>query len=259
MLATSFNLNRYSPRVFTIWGLLAFQAGAINAGGFLACHRFVTHTTGFATSFGEEFAQGNFDTAFSMLTVPLFFLLGAMISGFLVDHQRLLGRQPKYNVIFGSVAIILFVVTWLGGRGTLGTFGLPIHISSELPMLTLLCLAAGMQNAAVTSASGAVVRTTHLTGITTDLGVGLVRVLSHLGLRKDLGQEVKANFMRVVIIANFIFGSTVGALLFFHAHFWGFLLPATTSLSLTIYSLVIEHRARRSPADSAEQQRVKAR
>ena len=67
------------------WLLLAFMAGTINSGGFLACGRWVTHVTGFATFFGIDLVTGEYKLALSMLIVPMFFLLGSFVSGYLID------------------------------------------------------------------------------------------------------------------------------------------------------------------------------
>jgi uncharacterized membrane protein YoaK (UPF0700 family) len=61
------------------------MAGTINSGGFLACGRWVTHVTGFATFFGIDLVTGEYKLALSMLIVPMFFLLGSFVSGYLID------------------------------------------------------------------------------------------------------------------------------------------------------------------------------
>src|SRR4051812_2049393 len=103
MLSGRESIAQFNPQNVAIWLSMAFQAGAINAGGFLACHRFVTHATGFATLFGTEFTQGHLTTAFSMLSVPLFFLIGAMISGFFIDRRLRRNERPRYDWMFGFI------------------------------------------------------------------------------------------------------------------------------------------------------------
>ena len=72
---------------------MAFQAGVINIGAFMACHRFVSHITGFATYFGYELVSGDGFAAAGMLVVPIFFVFGCMISGELVDIRLKLHRR----------------------------------------------------------------------------------------------------------------------------------------------------------------------
>ena len=225
---------------------MAFQAGAINAGGFLACGRFVTHTTGFATHFGAELAQGHYQSSLGMISVPLFFLTGAIISAFFIERNISANRNPKYTFVVFLIALILLMVTFGGHFGTFGVFGEPIELSQDYYLLALLSLASGLQNAAITSASGAVVRTTHLTGITTDLGIGLVRIFSRTTEPKLASAELKANFSRVGLIVSFILGSTISSYLFLRFDYLGFLLPALVSSSLVLLGLYLQVTQKRS-------------
>jgi uncharacterized membrane protein YoaK (UPF0700 family) len=235
MFSGSNHLSHYSPGNMSIWLSMAFQAGTINAGGFLCCHRFVTHTTGFATLFGTEFAQGHMAVALSMLTVPLFFIFGTMVSAFLVDRRLAMAKQPLYHLIFSLISVMLIAVTIGGVHGFLGNFGDGTGTQGYI-LLAALCLCSGLQNATITSASGSVVRTTHLTGITTDLGIGLVRVFSarQHGTRKN---EIRANWMRVGTVFFFAMGSMVAAFSFFQLQYWAFLIPATISFVLFMISM----------------------
>ncbi len=208
--------------------ILAFQAGILNAGGFIACHRFVTHTTGFATFFGVELVQAEYKTAIGMLIVPLFFLMGAMISAIYVDRALHQQKHPKFHFVFFLMTCILSTILFLGVSGDFGQFGAP-DLNSELYLVAMLCLCSGMQNASLTTASNKKIRTTHLTGLTTDLGIGLVRqFINHETT------ETKDNVLRVSLIFSFIFGSTVGAFLFYHFHYMSFALPLFITLSFFI-------------------------
>lgn len=227
---------------------MAFQAGVLNMGGFMACHRFVSHVTGFATFFGHEFSQKNRSQALGMLIVPLFFLFGAMVSGYLVDLRLKLHKKPKYYIAY-AVMLILILLTTLGGwLGWFGPFGAFLEESRKgYLLLILLCFTCGIQNGTITSVSRSVVRTTHLTGITTDLGIGLVRLLNKQNLSKEHGEllesEHKATFMRVGIIAMFVLGSVVGGFLFPVVGFSGFLIPAFTTGILLVSMIYFQTRS----------------
>lgn len=229
------NLSHYSPKNAAIWFSLAFQAGAINVGGLLACHRFVTHTTGFATIFGTDLALGDWAGAIGMLMVPLFFLAGTMIAAIFVDHRILQQKNPRYSVVTFLMSIFLILVIMGGQGGLFGNFGEDISRSKDYMLLALLSLTSGIQNATITSAFGAVVRTTHLTGLTTDLGIGLVRIFTKV-YRNSPIDERKATWMRLGIIFAFILGATA-AFLYLKLHYWGFALPAMISIILFILSL----------------------
>lgn len=207
------------------WLMLAFNAGCINAGGFLATGRFVSHVTGFATLFGVERQQFGFWASLPILSVPLFFLLGVVIAGLLTDRRVRLQREPRYDYVMSLCAACLAAASLAGGGDHFGAFGSSFHLKHTYLLLALLCLASGLQNGAITSSSGSSVRTTHLTGLTTDLGLGLARMMTFSNGKVSF-EEVLANCLRLGTILAFIAGSAVGAALFSSLRFFGFLLPA---------------------------------
>lgn len=229
MLYGNESISHYSRSNVSIWMLLAFQAGVLNIGGFMACHRFVSHVTGFATFFGYELSQKDSSHAIGMLIVPLFFLVGAMISGLLVDIRLKLHKKPKYYISFGIIFLLVLIVFIGGISGALGVFGQPINTSADYLLLMLLCLTCGIQNGSITTVSKSVVRTTHLTGITTDLGIGLMRILNSKRINEDMTNEKKATFMRLGIILCFGLGSVAGGFAFSKFQYMAFLIPVMTS------------------------------
>ena len=237
MLYGNESISQYTRGNVFIWMAMAFQAGVLNVGGFMACHRFVSHVTGFAAYFGYEVSEAKLGPALSMLTVPLFFLFGAMLSGQLVDLRLKLHKNPRYYFTFG-VIFFLTLVVFLGGIfNFFGTFGEVQYLPRNNTLLALLCFICGIQNGTITTVSKSVVRTTHLTGITTDLGIGIMRILSKNKLKGEIPDEGKANLMRIGIIFFFGVGSLVGAFAFHHFQYGGFILPVVTSGFLFILML----------------------
>jgi uncharacterized membrane protein YoaK (UPF0700 family) len=212
--------------------VMALQAGLLNMGGFMACHRFVSHVTGFATFMGYEIGQSHIDQALGLLAVPALFLIGSMISGQLVDIRLKLHKAPKYYLAFGVVFALILTVLIGGIFGFFGRFGEPMIMGRDYLLLAFLCLSCGIQNGTITSVSKSVVRTTHLTGITTDLGIGLTRVLNRDKLPGSVEDDIRANSMRIGIIIFFGLGSVIGAFGFRHWGYAGFAVPAVTSGSL---------------------------
>jgi uncharacterized membrane protein YoaK (UPF0700 family) len=84
-----------------------------------------------------------------------------------------------------------------------------------------------MQNAVITSASGSVIRTTHLTGPATDFGIGIIRNITKYPHPNK--REVFATWCRFGIFVSFSLGSLVGALIFMNFHFTGFIVPVCIS------------------------------
>jgi uncharacterized membrane protein YoaK (UPF0700 family) len=213
----------YLPRNIFIWFLLAFQGGLLNIGGYLAVHRFVSHLTGFATLFGHEAVTNSWIAAFGMLLGPLFYLLGAMDSAWFIERNRLKNLRPQYSLVFIQMIIILLLIAVLGHLGIFGIFMEPFNYEQDYILLFFLAFTCGLQNAVITSASGAIIRTTHLTGPTTDLGIGLVKLWTE---RKKHNRElVIATWLRIGIIISFILGSFIGAFTFKAFKFLGFVVP----------------------------------
>lgn len=222
----------YEHRNLFIWFLLAFQGGSLNTAGYLAVHRFVSHLTGFATLAGVAGAKFDWSTMFGMLTVPLFFLLGVMISAWNVERQRIKNLIPRYSLVFSIIIFNILLILLLGISGYLGEFGEPLTAQRDYFLMFILAFTCGLQNAVISSASKMVIRTTHLTGPTTDLGIGIVRIWS---TRKNLHKpELFAAWCRFGIYVSFILGSLVSAFIFFNFKFFGFILPLMISLFTAI-------------------------
>jgi uncharacterized membrane protein YoaK (UPF0700 family) len=222
----------YEHRNLFIWFLLAFQGGALNTGGYLAVHRFVSHVTGFATLAGVAGAKYEWSTMFGMLMVPVCFLLGVIISAWNVERQRVKNLIPRYSFVFSIIFFNILFVAVLGTLGYLGEFGEPLNSERDYLLLFMLSFTCGLQNAVISSASGAVIRTTHLTGLTTDFGIGLVRLWS---TRKNLhSRELFASWCRLGIFWSFVGGSFVSALLYLNFKFYGFFLPLVITLFTAI-------------------------
>ncbi len=211
-------------RVALHWFMLSFSGGCINAGGFLATGKFVSHVTGFATLFGVDITNHQIKAAMGILSVPLFFLMGAFLAGLLIDYPIHNGRRPHFDWVMGLSAFCLFLAAGGGELLFFGRFNEVVGLEQNYVLLALLCLASGLQNGAITSSSGRSVRTTHLTGLTTDLGLGLARALT-FDLKKNVFQkEVRANYLRMGSILSFVIGSAIGAWIFLKVGYKGFIL-----------------------------------
>ena len=202
-----------SFKTYVHWFILSFLAGNINTGGFLACGRFVSHVTGFATLAGISLKNGSVLETVGILSIPGYFLAGAMTSGYLTEKRRARSfNGEKYAPVLSLVALCMALATLGGVANFFGQFGEPANLAHDYFLLALLCGACGLQNAAITSASGSTVRTTHLTGLTTDLGLGIIRAEIHHAKPEERKQERKANLLRLGTIGSFVLGSFVGAL-----------------------------------------------
>ena len=204
----------------------------------MACGRFVTHVTGFATLFAIDVAHQSWSIALGILSVPFYFLLGTMLSAYLVDRRIHQGKQGGYVLVMGLITLCFALVIVGGFQGWFGYFGEGVNLEQDYLLLALLCGASGLQNAAITTSSGAVIRTTHLTGITTDLGIGLMKLIFYPSTQspEQRTREMRINFLRIITIGAFILGGCVGAVLYLKYEYKAFLLPATISFYAMIAS-----------------------
>src|ERR1700761_3353132 len=191
--------------------LLGITAGFVNAAGFLAFAVLTTNVTGHAALFAERLAFRDWDTARVVALWMLLFLGGAFISGLIVSR---IGRNQQYSYVIPILIemAILLLVALLGYRYDHSLMAKELFAGS-------LLFAMGLQNSLVSLVSGSVVRTTHLTGTFTDLGIELAQVLYKT--REDR-QLLKSRItLRLSIIFFFMCGALGGAYLFralgFHA------------------------------------------
>jgi uncharacterized membrane protein YoaK (UPF0700 family) len=189
-------------------GSLACIAGMVNAVGFLGFeHQAVTHLTGTTTLFGAALAAGDGDKALRLISVLLAFVFGAAVSGMIVQDSTLrLGR--RYGVALALESALLFAAA-------------PLFKHQQISGMWLAAMACGLQNAMATTYSGAVVRTTHLSGMFTDLGIGLGHALRGMPLSR------RRLLLSGLIIVSFLTGSILGGLSFLHLGDDALLIPAT--------------------------------
>lgn len=223
--------EKVDAKTYFDWFVLAFLAGSVNAGGYLSCHRFVSHVTGFATLSGVSIEERNWVEALGMLAIPLYFLLGAMLSAYFTEKKYSVKvHGERYAPVMWIVALLLGFVAFAGSRGYFGSYGGPPNIRHDFILLACLCGACGLQNAAITSSSGFTIRTTHMTGLTTDLGIGLIRAEIHHLSNEHRREERLANALRFGTIFSFIGGSVCAAFVFARWQFRGFYMPMLIAL-----------------------------
>lgn len=223
--------DKVSRKTYIDWFTLSFLAGCINTGGFLASQRFVSHVTGYATLAGISFERMDWYGFFMTLIIPVTFMVGVMISAYLTEkHFAHYRHGQKYAPVMQLVAFLLLGVALAGHFDFFGEFGHVDKVKNEYLLSAILCMACGLQNGAITMSSGATVRTTHLTGITTDLGLGLVRAELIATHKEQKEKYRRSNKHRIGTITSFTTGAIAGALIFTHFKFAGFLFPAALAL-----------------------------
>jgi len=188
---------------------LAFIAGAINAGGFLAVARYTSHMTGVISSVADDLALAQFGAVASGLAALFAFLCGAGTSAILINWARRKRLRSEYALSLMFEACLLLVFGLLGAH--LKEF---IELSVPATVL-LLCYTMGLQNAIITKVSHAEIRTTHMTGNATDLGIEIGK-LFYWNMDATTPERVIANREKLRVHAGLIFffliGGVTGAL-----------------------------------------------
>jgi len=209
---------------------LAFVAGAINAGGFLAVQQYTSHMTGIVSAMADNIALGAYDLVLGGAGGLLSFLLGAACSAIMVNYSRRRRLHGEFALPLLLEAFLLLCFGLLGARlATVAGLFVPVTVM-------LLCFIMGLQNALITKLSKADIRTTHITGIVTDIGIELGKSLYWNSPESSKQPPVAVNRaklqMLTLLALSFFLGGVTGAFGFKHL---GYI--ATVPLALVLITL----------------------
>ena len=198
--------------------LLAFNAGAVNAGGFLVLHMYTSHMTGFASQLADSLVLGNTRLLLNALGAILSFVSGAAVCAVLVNW----GRQHRLHSVYALPLMLeaaLMVPFGLMGAITL-TWPTPFAVPLTVLLLSFIM---GLQNAVSSKTSGGSMRTTHMTGNITDLGMELGKFVYWNGRDRTTATGVHHDRKRMRLcgglVGMFVLGGTLGALGFSYVGF----------------------------------------
>ena len=186
--------------------LLSFVAGIVNVTGVLSVQTLTTNVTGHFAYFAEEIMKRDYAAAITFFVFTIFFLLGAFTSNFLAE--LISKKHPNLShVIPISLEMIILIAV--------GVFGIASELSSiEGKWIAFAMLfAMGIQNSLVTKISQSTVRTTHLTGLFTDLGIELSQLFFYK--KPEENKKLKTSiYLRLSIIIFFFIGCISGGFLY---------------------------------------------
>lgn len=221
--------------------LLCLNAGFINAAGFMAFAVLTTNVTGHAALLVVNLTTGQWRAVRMVALWLLLFLAGAFASSLYIGK---VGRERTFAYTAPIIVIIILVLL-------VAIFGPEYrHTLPETEYFAgSLLFAMGAQNALVSMVSGSVVRTTHLTGMFTDLGIDLSGALLS---RNNISLVHKRRILlRLTIIVFFLLGGLVGGFTFLNIRFKAFYVPVALLLVVLFYDYfrirvkqVIRHKLR---------------
>jgi len=196
--------------------ILSFVAGIVNVTGFLFLKQLTTNVTGHFALFINDVANLEFWRGTVYFLYIFSFLFGSFSSSFLIEYFR---NNKRLNVYVIPVIIESLILIFVAILSSIYVLDFPDLIAC------LLLFSMGLQNSYVTKVSDAIVRTTHLTGLFTDLGIEL----SYLFFKKKFPnrKKIKASIrLRIYIIPFFFLGGLLG----------GF---SYSTMGLGMYTLII--------------------
>ncbi|MEO6904049.1 MAG: YoaK family protein [Bacteroidia bacterium] len=196
--------NRTPKHNLQIATVLSFVAGIVNVVGFLSIKQFTTNVTGHFALFINDVEHLEFWKGTIYFLYIFSFLFGSFSSSFLIEKFR---ENKKLNVFVLPTIIECVILLSIALVSNITEIKYPNLIAC------LLLFAMGLQNSYVTKISNAVVRTTHLTGLFTDLGIELSQLFFpklHPN-RKKIKATIK---LRVYIISFFFAGGLAGGFLY---------------------------------------------
>jgi uncharacterized membrane protein YoaK (UPF0700 family) len=187
-----------------IASLLSFVAGIVNVTGFLAVKQLTTNVTGHFAYMVEEAIQINFSQALFYFLYILFFLAGSFFSNLLIEFTN---KFSDKNIFIIPVLTEVFLLSFIAF--------LDFHYIIDHPNIIActLLFAMGLQNSLVTTISNSIVRTTHLTGLFTDLGIELSQ-LFFFKSRQQHQKLISSIKLRLSIITAFFFGGIIAGTIF---------------------------------------------
>lgn len=198
---------------------LAWIAGYTNILTILTCGHVTSHVSGTTSDFGRAVSEGNWRFVAFLGFLLTSFVVGAAVSGFTTELGRRRGWESIYVLPMAIEALLLAAFALLVEIAPHGTFATGNRL---LLMTGIASMAMGLQNATITRISSGVVRTTHVTGVLTDLGLEAVQFFWWIAdeRRRLAGAAVRSHptakrlALLISIMGSFALGAGLGTLAF---------------------------------------------
>jgi uncharacterized membrane protein YoaK (UPF0700 family) len=221
----------YKFKYAFLWMLLSFKAGYLNAAGFLATGMFVSHVTGFGTQMGISMTHENFEFGIELLIIPFSYIFGSSVPAWILEKNYSPKLIPKFYQIQFLITLCLGVLYFMGMNGMFGDFSTPDDDTHDIMLAGILCFICGMKNGLTTWATHGKIRTTHLTGLSTDIGLHLPKLFRRNNVCR-LPEMRRVNTVRILTFISFSVGSLIAAFIFPNLEFLGLLFPFVLSIVL---------------------------
>ena len=212
-------------------GMLSSVAGALNAVGFLIAGSFTANMTGNVSMFADLLVSGDILAALTFAGLVVTFILGATCAALVVQ----IGQARKVRSIYAAVIVAEGLALLALGL----FFHPPTDGSRGLFLLVVLSGIMGVQNAVTTMISGAKVRTTHVSGMATDIGIELAATAGDASTKRDALPKLK---LHSLTLACFVLGGLTGTLLYWRIGGWLFIVAGAILLAMSLPDAVRSRR-----------------
>ncbi|MBE7325908.1 DUF1275 domain-containing protein [Nocardioides sp. Y6] len=186
--------------------LLAFNAGVLNSVGFVAVAVYTSHMTGLTAGVADQLVLGDWRVVAIGLLGIACFVAGAAVCAVVFNWGRRRRLRGRYANVLVLEALLILLFGLLADQLVWGR--------REFVFIAVLCFTMGMQNAIITKISDAQIRTTHVTGMVTDIGIELGK-LAYRHRTPGLDPVVANPFklgMLAMLVGLFFLGGVLGAL-----------------------------------------------
>ena len=191
--------------------LTAFTAGTINIASLLIFLSFTSNVTGHYAILAAEISQGNWTQVGVVAGWIFLFFFGGFVANMSVIN---LNKKSKY---FAHAFPIILEILCLLAVGIYGQFYYEKTLQETEMLVALMLFATGLQNGLTASISNFSVKTTHLTGTTTDLGI-LVSMFTQKRFRKNPELIARAKLLSS-IMAAYVLGAVFSGLTYYNLEF----------------------------------------
>ena len=205
---------------------LSWIGGYVNVVAFLVCGTMTSHVTGSTTIALLRNVEGQRTlAAYSAFAVVAFFA-GTIASAVLTEGARRAGWRSKYVVpVILEAALLALVAEDIRRTGSAHD----VNDDAWWAVVGLAAAAMGIQNATIARVSGSVIRTTHMTGVVTDIGLESVQLIYRWRARlRSTGAMRASRLFRIArrepsilrillllsIFGSFVVGAAAGAAAF---------------------------------------------
>ncbi|HEY9044736.1 MAG TPA: YoaK family protein [Ohtaekwangia sp.] len=206
--------------------LTAFTAGMVNVASFLIFLSFSSNVTGYFAIFAAEIGRGDYYQVLVVAGWIGLFFLGSFTSNLIIIHIN----RNKY--IAHAMPLVLEILCLLG-VGVYGQFFYQETLSETEALLSLMLFAMGLQNGLTASISNFAVKTTHLTGATTDLGI-LLSMFTKKQFRNTPELTGKAKLIAAITV-SYIAGAVIASLTYQSLQFKLFYVVCSLLVIVIVY------------------------